>query len=213
MRANYPTVKIQKLFPTYLYQSRLTTEAKISKLNKELLIEAYQIQHADLEGQIWSEKNYLGGFTTYGSMGRLDVFSSTFNILKKYLDIHVEKFAKELEFDVAKGSIKLNSLWLNIMPSHVVHSNHLHPQSVISGTYYLQMPPKASALKFEDPRLNSFMAAPALKPNARQDRRPFHSIKATPGDLVLFESWLRHEVPPSLNKRDRISISFNYDWR
>ncbi len=206
-------MKIQKLFPTFLYQSRLTNENKIKKLNKELLIEAYQIQHADLDGQQWSEKNYLGGFTTYGSMGRLDRFSSTFNTLKTYLDKHVEKFVQELEFDVSKDSINLNSLWLNIMPSHVVHTNHLHPQSVISGTYYLQMPPLASALKFEDPRLNSFMAAPAMKAGARKDRLPYVSIKAAPGDLVLFESWLRHEVPPSLNKKDRISISFNYDWR
>ncbi len=205
-------MKLQKLFPTYIYQSRLTTESKIQKLNKELLIESYQIQHSDLDGQTWSEKNYLGGFTTYGSMSRLDKFSSTFDQLKTHLDKHVEKFVRELEFDVAKGSIKLNSLWLNIMPSFVVHTSHLHPQSVISGTYYLQMPPKASALKVEDPRLNSFMAAPARKPTAHLDRQTYISVKATPGDLILFESWLRHEVPPSLNKKDRISISFNYDW-
>jgi uncharacterized protein (TIGR02466 family) len=30
--------------------------------------------------------------------------------------------------------------------------------------------------------------------------------------LNLFESWLRHEVPPNPAASERISISFNYAW-
>jgi len=32
------------------------------------------------------------------------------------------------------------------------------------------------------------------------------------GRLVLFESWVKHEVPPNLSSQERIRISFNYDW-
>ena len=33
-----------------------------------------------------------------------------------------------------------------------------------------------------------------------------------PGKLILFESWLRHEVAPNPTRGDRVSVSFNYDW-
>ena len=32
------------------------------------------------------------------------------------------------------------------------------------------------------------------------------------GRLVLFESWLRHEVSANLTRAERISVSFNYNW-
>ena len=41
----------------------------------------------------------------------------------------------------------------------------------------------------------------------------FVSVPARAGDVILFESWLRHEVPPARYAGERISISFNYAWR
>jgi len=32
------------------------------------------------------------------------------------------------------------------------------------------------------------------------------------GDVLLWESWLRHEVPMNMSEEDRISVSFNYSW-
>jgi uncharacterized protein (TIGR02466 family) len=37
-------------------------------------------------------------------------------------------------------------------------------------------------------------------------------VAAKVGQVVLFESWLRHEVPPNPSKAPRISISFNFSW-
>ncbi|MGH8236944.1 MAG: TIGR02466 family protein [Steroidobacteraceae bacterium] len=56
------------------------------------------------------------------------------------------------------------------------------------------------------------MAAPPLKLNARADRRRWVELQAQAGSLVLFESWLRHQVPPNPAASPRISISFNYNW-
>jgi len=38
------------------------------------------------------------------------------------------------------------------------------------------------------------------------------TIPALAGRLVLFESWLRHEVPPNPVNDERVSVSFNYSW-
>ena len=106
----------------------------------------------------------------------------------------------------------MTDCWLNVMPAGVTHSLHLHPTSFLSGTYYVAVPTGASALKFEDPRLSRLMAAPPRRADAPRAVRPFVSLAVRRGDLVLFESWLRHEVPPARYVGERVSISFNYAW-
>jgi uncharacterized protein (TIGR02466 family) len=54
------------------------------------------------------------------------------------------------------------------------------------------------------------MAAPARRKSAPRSMQPFIYLSPEPGSIVLFESWLRHEVEPNRSKQDRISISFNY---
>ena len=108
--------------------------------------------------------------------------------------------------------MKLEDLWINILPEGGSHSGHIHPHSVISGTSYVAMPDGASALRLEDPRLPMMMAAPIRVKEAREELRPFIYIAPDPGDVLLWESWLRHEVPMNQSEEDRISISFNYKW-
>jgi uncharacterized protein (TIGR02466 family) len=99
-----------------------------------------------------------------------------------------------------------------MMTGAVAHGLHLHPLSFISGTYYVQVPRGAAAIKFEDPRLDRFMAAPPRRTDLPPREQLHVSVKAKAGQVVLFESWLRHEVPAGFTVRERISISFNYAW-
>jgi len=98
------------------------------------------------------------------------------------------------------------------MPKHVVHGLHLHPLSTLSGTYYVRVPAGTPGIKFEDPRLDRFMAAPPRKATAKRETRPWGTFPAAAGQVVLFESWLRHEVVPNRVDAERVSISFNYNW-
>ncbi len=72
------------------------------------------------------------------------------------------------------------------------------------------MPKDASAIKFEDPRLPLQMAAPPRKPSARDKNKTFVTLAPMTGTLLLWESWLRHEVPVNHGKAERVSLSFNY---
>ncbi|MFI5000986.1 MAG: TIGR02466 family protein, partial [Reyranellales bacterium] len=132
--------------------------------------------------------------------------------LARRIDPLVKAFARELHYDLAGRTLGMTDCWLNVMPAGVVHSLHLHPTSFISGTYYISVPRGAGALKFEDPRLSRLMAAPPRRGDAPKRFRTFVSMPAKAGDLLLFESWLRHEVPPARFAGERISISFNYAW-
>ena len=110
------------------------------------------------------------------------------------------------------GQLKLSACWINIMGPHCHHSGHIHPLSTISGTFYLNTPPLSGVIKFEDPRLGFFMASPPRRQLCQPKNKRFHVVKPRTGDLLLFESWLRHEVTVNENDEDRLSISFNYDW-
>jgi len=202
---------IQNLFPTSIYYSQLKKSLPPS-FNKELLKECLKFAEIDTAGQKWCLENYLGGYTSYGSLSELHRISSTFSDLEKEFNKHVIKFAKHLEMDMEYKKLYLSSCWINIMPPGVTHSMHIHPLSVISGTYYVQTPSDCSSLKFEDPRLTCFMNSPPRKADASISNQRFHHLRPEAGHIVLFESWTRHEVPPNRAKKERVSISFNYDW-
>lgn len=204
---------IQTLFPSFVSVNWLDKNARSrAKRNDELAKESYQIETADHDGQKWSKKNYMGGFTSFASISHLDHFSSSFLEVKKLIDPLVKDFAQHLEMDLKGRKLVMTSFWLNIMPKGVVHTMHIHPLSTISGTYYIQTPKNGSAIKFEDPRLVNFMASPPRKSKAAPQNQRFISIEPQAGQVLLFESWMRHEVPPNPSSQDRISVSFNYDW-
>lgn len=203
---------IHSLFPTTIYQSSLKKSLP-PHFNKELAQEAKKFRKIDAAGELWCKKNYPGGYTSYGSLAQLHSISSSFEYLEKCIRPHVLSFSKTLDMDIRPQDLKISSLWINIMPRNVLHTMHMHPLSVISGTYYVQVPPRAAAIKFEDPRLIQFMASPPKKNRTAIQNQRFVSLSPKEGSLILFESWLKHEVPLNQSMKDRISVSFNYDWQ
>lgn len=203
---------ILQAFPTSIYQSRILPAVKTKALNQSLLAEIEDLSSLDEAGVKWSKGNYKNGFTSYASANELQRFFPTFADLEKHIDTHVKKFAQALDFDLAGRPLRMTNCWANVMETNTHHGMHLHPLSVISGTYYVKVPKGSSCLKFEDPRLSLFMGAPPRKEKCRPANRVFVEVPAQAGNLVLFESWLRHEVPIQAAKEARISVSFNYGW-
>lgn len=203
--------KITSLFVTRLYHATLSQLGKAPDA-AELEASCLSIAEDDEAGQLWCEKNDYPGYTSYASLEDLGWRFPIFKDLVKLLDKHVADFSKDLQFNLDGKKIKLDSMWINILPEGGIHTSHLHPHSVISGTTYVAMPKGASAIKFEDPRLAMMMAAPARKPNAREEMRSFIYVEPEVGDVLLWESWLRHEVPMNMAEEERISVSFNYNW-
>jgi uncharacterized protein (TIGR02466 family) len=203
--------QIESLFVTRLYRAALSEFApKIDA--DELEASCYSIAEDDEAGQQWCEDNGYPGYTSYASLTDLGWRFPIFDDLIKSLDQHVAAFAQDLEFDLDGRKLVLEDLWINILPEGGTHSSHLHPHSVISGTTYVAMPDGASALKLEDPRSGRMMAAPARRKDARRDLQPFIYMAPKVGDVLLWESWLRHEVPLNRSEYDRVSVSFNYKW-
>ncbi|AKS44852.1 conserved hypothetical protein [Octadecabacter temperatus] len=199
--------KIKSLFATRLYQSTL---GPIDP--DELRASCYSIAEDDDAGNEWCEANDFPGYTSYASLTDLPWRFPIFQQVVNALDAHVAAFAEDLEFDLDDRKLVLEDIWINILPEGGIHTSHIHPHSVISGTTYVKMPEGASALKLEDPRAQMMMAAPSRKKDCREELKQFVYVKPAVGDVLLWESWLRHEVPMNMSEDDRISVSFNYKW-
>jgi uncharacterized protein (TIGR02466 family) len=204
-------VPVRAWFPTLIYRAPLQ-KGGLRRFNDELAEECRRLRAYDAAGRRWSRLHYPGGYTSYASMNELHRFSSTFADLGTKLMRHVRAFAHSLEADLRGRKLRLTDCWVNIMPPSAAHSLHLHPLSFISGTYYVATPPGCPGLKFEDPRLDRFMAAPPKRRSARVAARTHVTYAAEAGQVVLFESWLRHEVPANRVDAERISVSFNTNW-
>ena len=204
----YIFMTTRSLFATRVYHARLPDEIDI----QELEASCRSVAEDDEAGQRWCEENGFPGYTSYSSLSDLPWRFPIFEQVRKALDRHVAEFAGELAFDLDGRPLGLEDLWINILPEGGIHTSHIHPQSVISGTTYVAVPTGSAALKLEDPRLAMMMAAPPRKKHAAEELQQFVYVQPVAGDVLLWESWLRHEVPMNLAEDDRISVSFNYRW-
>lgn len=198
--------QITQCFSTLIYRSDGLALKALDELEAACLALADQ----DAAGQAWSrDKNYWG-YTSYASLSDLVTRDPAFARLKKTLAPAIKDFARAAGFDLGGRALILDHLWVNVLAPGGVHTGHIHPNSVVSGTYYVTVPAGASALRFEDPRLGLMMAAP---PRRADHQDPLFRTEApAAGTLLLWESWLRHEVVQNDAEEDRISVSFNYRW-
>ena len=195
----------RRLFVTKLYEAELTHHPLLNALAHSIRA----LAEGDEAGRRWSRQHGYAGYTSYASLNDLPRRDPAFGDLAKLLTRHAAEFAKECAFDLARKP-KLDSLWVNLLKAGGHHSGHIHPHSIVSGTFYVEVPKGSGSIRFEDPRLGLMMAAPARSADAPEDIRSFVTVEPRTGLLLLWESWLRHEVLPGRGRGERLSISFNF---
>jgi len=189
---------IRPIFVTKLYEAGIDGEPLLAALARSIRSFAAD----DQAGRRWSREHRYAGYTSYASLNDLPRRDPAFAEVGKLLARHASKFAQECAFDLERKP-RLDSLWVNLLKAGGHHSGHIHPHSIISGTLYVEVPVGSGAIRFEDPRLPLMMAAP---PRANT----FVTVEPRPGLLLMWESWLRHEVLAGTGKGERLSISFNF---
>ena len=194
----------RSLFVTRLYEAQIADD-----LLDDLAHSIRTLANDDEAGQRWSREHRYAGYTSYSSLNDLPRRDPAFADLAKLLTKHAAAFADDCAFNLSR-KLKLDSLWVNLLRGPGHHSAHIHPHSIISGTLYVEVPKGSGSIRFEDPRLPMMMAAPTRQADAPEELQPFVTVEPRPGLLLLFESWLRHEVLPGTGRGERLSISFNF---
>ena len=118
--------------------------------------------------------------------------------------------------DEFRSSLKMKplivtSIWININGKGGYNSRHCHPGSIISGAFYIKVPEDSESpfilLKSRESTDYGFGEA-FEDPNSVENVNTI-LIPSEEGKLILFPSYLEHEVPPNQSNDHRISISFN----
>ncbi len=103
---------------------------------------------------------------------------------------------------------EITGLWVNIGRPGATHKRHRHNNNFLSGTYYAHAPEGANAISFFDPRTESGLLSPQPG-RLTQHNAGKVTLQVEPGDLLLWHSWFRHQVPPNDSGEDRYTASFN----
>lgn len=149
-------------------------------------------------------KSNRGGWQSQEIYNEYPLINKLKNVIFENANVYIKEFKlnKNLEF---------KDLWININGYKDHNALHHHyPGSVISGVYYVKTFKNSGVLRFMNP-LSEWMQETfknkifEFNPN----NSPAWDICPEDNLLVLFPSYLKHEVLPNLNKNKRISISFN----
>ncbi len=143
----------RSLFVTRLYEADIADPALLDELAHSIRT----LAEDDEAGRRWSKDHRYPGYTSYASLNDLPKRDPAIADLAKLLTRHAKVFARELNWEARP---RLDSLWVNLLKSGGHHSGHIHPHSILSGTFYVEGPAGSGAIRFEDPRLPLMMAAP-----------------------------------------------------
>lgn len=103
---------------------------------------------------------------------------------------------------------RIQKIWANI--NEKGHSNefHSHPNSALSGSYYLKV---SSPIVFQHPYsdINQHYWDEAFIEEWNSVNSGSSSLEPTRNTLIIFPPWLVHKVLPNEVDADRISMSFN----
>ena len=96
------------------------------------------------------------------------------------------------------------------------HELHSHPGSVVSGVFYIRATENSPPIIFKDPRsYYKYIHYTTIFEDERDPKNyslfPEYVVKPKSGMLLLFPSWLEHEVPLSNSEDERMTLVFNLD--
>jgi uncharacterized protein (TIGR02466 family) len=179
--------RIMDLFPTPLYINNI--DAPLINQQKNYLLNLPKILNT---GNLRSESGYIFEYPLFAE-------------LKKEINEHIKEYVN-IVYPNSNIDVYITQSWANYTEPNEFHHKHSHPNSFISGVFYV------NAIKNEDMIKFYKDLPPAFQINHKQSNN-YNSqdvaILVETGDLVLFPSNFQHNVPPTTSKETRISISFN----
>ena len=190
-------MSVRLLFPSTLYQVNISNHQQI---NAEIVPTLINLKNTTPQGgDPWV------GFV-YNTMGTYEVHNNPlFETLCREVEKHVGRFAKELN---VHRDIKFSchQSWANIYEMHSYQESHFHPYATFSAVYYAKTTANTKII-FENPVEDMF----SLQTEVQTDiNKTYEIIYPKDGDLIIFRSYLRHNIPPHCDVEPRVTIAFNF---
>ena len=122
---------------------------------------------------------------------------------------NVAEVVRAYRVDTTKVTVELATCWAIVNGKLASGVIHCHPNSFLSGVYYVNTNDDSGDIFFQDPRhVASMWSCPVTEHTPWTIRQvTYHPVS---GGMLIFPSWLYHGVEPNLSDAPRISMSFNF---
>jgi uncharacterized protein (TIGR02466 family) len=181
---------INGIFPTPIY---------ISKLNRELtplelkFVDKNKKDFYKNDGNITSNNNYI-------------INEKPFANIKKELNLRVQDYFDKVISPANKITPYITQSWLNYTETNQYHHKHAHPNSLVSGVFYINCHEEHDKIKFFNDNYKTIKLE-VRDWNIWNSESWWFSVKT--GDVILFPSSLTHMVETKEGTNTRISLAFN----
>ncbi len=150
------------------------------------------------------KRSNVGGWHSAANLHLNEDFAE----IRRIIGTACAQCAESMGFDFSSHHLKFSEMWANRNGPGDYNRAHIHPNSFLSGAYYVQLPPNAGDIEFYDPvRERSMQVLPTKDKTLLNSQSVEYECEE--GSLVIFPAWLQHAVGANNSSSDRISISFN----
>jgi len=182
---------INGIFPTPIYISKLNRELT----NKELsFIDKTKLDVYKNEGNTTSNDNYI-------------LNQKAFKELKTDLHLRIKDYFEKVISSTDATTPYITQSWLNYTETNQYHHKHEHPNSLVSGVFYINCDEKFDKIKFYKKDIYQTIKPKIKDWNIWNSESWWFPVKT--GDIILFPSSLTHMVETKEGDNTRISLAFN----
>jgi len=182
---------INGIFPTPVYISKLgreLTEKELSFVDKSKL-DIYKN-----DGNTTSNDNHI-------------LNQKSFSSLKEELYLRVEDYFDKVISTTDVITPYITQSWLNYTEANQYHHKHEHPNSLVSGVFYINCHEELDKINFFKKDAYQIIKPKIKDWNLYNSETWWFTVKT--GDIILFPSSLTHMVETKKGDNTRISLAFN----
>jgi uncharacterized protein (TIGR02466 family) len=194
---NFTEKSIQPLFATPLFESIIEDTNFLTDICENIL-NLKNLGYGDEDALGWQSFDDIHKLPEFADLTQ--TFTNEVNSIMEFLKIK-------------KDSCYLTSMWANVgVKPEYFHPTHIHPNSLLSGIFYISMPEQSVGTSFCDPRPSARILEPSYK-ELNQWNSGVYTADNKEGRMYIFPSYLPHFVhqkfEPHQHDNKRITISFN----
>jgi uncharacterized protein (TIGR02466 family) len=181
---------INNIFPTPIYISKV--DKKLTPLELKF-VDKNKKDFYKNDGNITSNNNYI-------------LNEKPFTNIKKELNLKVQDYFDKVISPSNNITPYITQSWLNYTETNQYHHKHAHPNSLVSGVFYINCHEEHDKIKFFRDNYKTIKLE-VKEYNIWNSESWWFSVKT--GDVIMFPSSLTHMVETKQGTNTRISLAFN----
>ena len=182
---------IHSIFPTPIYISKLNRE--LTPMELKFIEENKKLSYKN-EGNLSSKNSYI-------------LNEKPFLNLKKELDLKVKNYFEKVISPTNNITPYITQSWLNYTETNQYHHKHEHPNSLVSGVFYINCHEELDKIKFFKKDVYQTIKPEIKNWNLWNSEAWSFAVKTQ--DIIMFPSSLTHMVENKEGTNTRISLAFN----